>query len=128
MLKEDLSKLKQLIDRVRVRLGSKVGFEQTHVYPFRRMSFADTCFACIGKERCDWIDFYFCKMTHATIHQQIDLDQRNLYVIERVYYEELWNQNAGENTERFDPKSVQGHDYHAHKLAEACTYRHLNPS
>ena len=128
MLKQDLSKLKQLIVRVRRRLGSKVGYEQKFAYPMRNMLFGDHCLACFHKDDLDWIDFDFCKMTHATIHQQIDLDQRNLYVIERVYYEELWNQNAGENTERFDPKSVQGHDYHAHKLAEACTYRHLNPS
>ncbi len=93
MLKEDLSKLKQLIDRVRVRLGSKVGFQQTHVYPFRRMLFADTCFACIGKERCDWIYFYFCCMSHAKINEQIQLDQLNLYLLERVYWKQIWVQN-----------------------------------
>ena len=93
MLKQDLSKLKQLIDRVRVRLGSKVGYEQKFAYPMRNMLFGDHCLACIGKERCDWIYFYFCCMSHAKINEQIQLDQLNLYLLERVYWKQIWMHN-----------------------------------
>ena len=93
MLKEDLSKLKQLIDRVRVRLGSKVGFEQTHVYPMRRMLWGVPCFACMDRERSDWIYFYLCCMSHPKINEQIQLDQLNLYLLERVYWKQIWVHN-----------------------------------
>ena len=48
-------------------------------------------------------------MTHTKINEQIQLDQLNLYLLERVYWKQIWVQNDVEPVPIWDAERHSMH-------------------